>query len=276
MYSQGDQIKQTDFLGLLDVRAWVVTQSERRPLPVDRLDTEFVAFFVNLEDGAHDLEVQVVAPTFVRNVTVPFVVSNPLHVDLVQKPGEEAIAWVQFSHPQVDYATVRATGIVRKPPQITSLIPGERMPGGLWRIPLGFSGGIVEVAFSAAGNYLDGKGVFLKSKPHAVNLPLALGEKLTLCFDAQGKLISLPVEKPQAVDSFRRDRPAVAEQLAGELATANAPGEVPIADVPSMPLEPQLPPIPIWFVALITLLNFAIGGVIWWLNKPKSLPSAPA
>jgi hypothetical protein len=274
LFSQGLQISDADFLDLLDIRAWVVTQGERRPLPVDRQDSEFTAFFVNLDNGAHDLEVQVVAPTFVRSVTVPFVVNNPLRVDIMQQPGEEAIAWVQFSHPEVDYASVRTTGIVRKPPQIAALIPGKRMPGGLWRIPLGFSDGIVEIAFSAAGNYLSGKGVFLKSKPHAVNLPLGTEEKLTLRFDAQGKLINLPVGKHQA------DAINDAEQISGDFKTANNPAGVAASKAGAMPAstppEPQLPLLPLWFVALIALLNFAIGGAIWWLNKPKPLPFTPA
>jgi hypothetical protein len=71
-----------------------------------------------------------------------------------------------------------------------------------------------------------------------------------------------------------------AEQIPGDFETANNPGEAAAAMVgaerQSAPPEPQLPLIPLWFVALITLLNFAIGAVIWWLNKPKVLPFTPA
>ncbi|MCR9258481.1 MAG: hypothetical protein NXH95_02070 [Pseudomonadaceae bacterium] len=267
----GDQlISLPSFLDLLQVRAWVHSGADRSPLPVERVDTQYVAHFVTLDDGFHELEVEIVAPTFKRRFLMPFTVANPMLVDILADENGQATAWFQFSHPEVDYATLKATGMVRKPPQIASLIPGQALPAGVWRIPLDQNDGIVEVSFSAAGNYLDGSGLFIKTKPHAISLPLMAGERLRLRYDAQGKMIEMP-----APDLF------LAEGLAEETDTAYAEPST-TTQTPASAAEPtaavpaasELPLIPLWFVALISLLNFVLAAGIWWLNKPKPLELA--
>ena len=266
LFDGGQLISMPSFLDLLEVRAWVHSGADRSPLPVERVDTQYIAHFVTLDDGFHELEIEIVAPTFKRRFIMPFTVANPMLVDILADEKGQAIAWFQFSHPKVDYATLKATGMVRKPPQIASLVPGQALPAGVWRIPLDQNDGIVEVSFSAAGNYLDGSGLFIKTKPHAISLPLMAGERLRLRYDAQGKMVELP---------------APAAALSGEDATPDVePGVTPEATpsaaepAAAMPAAPELPLIPLWFVALISLLNFALAGVIWWMNKPKPLEFA--
>ncbi len=274
LYDNGRQIRDPAFLGLLDVRAWAIVDGERMPLPIDPTDGGFEAFFVNLHDGAHQFEVDVIAPTFSRVVSKPFVVSNPLRVEIREHADGGAAAWLHFSHPEVDYATVRTAALVRKPPQIATLIPGVRMPAGIWQIPLEDREGIVEIAFSIAGNYLDGKGVYVKTKPHALQLPLAPGSDVTLRYDAQGKLLSVP-ERPPAVAEASVPAPDAAA-VQTQAATGSA-AEVTPEVTPVPPETPPAPLIPLWFVGVISLLNLALAGFVWWLFKPAPLElAAPA
>ncbi|XOV82023.1 MAG: hypothetical protein ACFHXK_14280 [bacterium] len=254
------------FLDLLEVRAWVHSGGERSPLPVEREGVEYVAHFVTLDDGFHELELEIVAPTFKRHFRVPFTVANPMLVDILADEQGQPVAWFQFSHPSVDYATLKATGMVRKPPQIATLVPGQALPAGLWRIPLDQNEGIVEVSFSAAGNYLDGSGLFIKTKPHALSLPLLAGERVRLRYDAQGKMIEPPVN-----DALIESEALMSEPLPDEAPAVSAPVS---ESAPGAAPAPELPLIPLWFVALISLLNLALAGGIWWLNKPKPLELA--
>ncbi|MEM9622984.1 MAG: vWA domain-containing protein, partial [Pseudomonadota bacterium] len=131
LFSQGQLIEDAGFLDLLDVRVWLKDERQTVPLPVDRSNEAFQAFFVNLGDGAYELEVEVAAPTFRRHKTVPFVAANPLRVDFKSTADGELVAWLQFNHADVDYGTVRAGAKVRKPPQVGVIVPAERLPAGL-------------------------------------------------------------------------------------------------------------------------------------------------
>ncbi len=269
LYDNGSQIRDRAFLGLLDVRAWAIVDGERMPLPVDPADGGFEAFFVNLRDGAHQFEVDVIAPTFSRVISKPFVVSNPLRVEIRENAEGGVAAWLHFSHPQVDYATVRTAALVRKPPQIATLVPGVKMPAGIWQIPLEDRDGVVEVAFSIAGNYLDGKGMHVKTKPHALQLPLAPGRDVTLRYDAQGKLLSVPEMASVVAEAAMpvSDAAALPSQPPGG-------AEVSAEVQPALPEVRPAPLIPLWFVGVISLLNLALGGVVWWLFKPVPLVRA--
>ncbi len=275
LYSDGRLVQDEAFLGLVDLRVWLVEDNHRVPLPVERNGPLFEAFFVNIDDGAYHFEVQVVGPTFAQVRRVPFVAQNPLRVEVRQVPGEDGVAWLSFNHPEISYATVKGAAKVRKPPQAGVLVPAEKMPNGLWRLPLGQRDGIFEVAFSVSGNYLNNKGFFLKTKPVPVALPLAEGSTEVYRFDASGKRLTDPSLAP-AVDV--NEPPDPAALLAGD--PVAAPGTAarsdgaPEAEVLPPP-EPPAPLIPLWFVAAVTLLNLLIGAFVWWLYRPAPLALEP-
>lgn len=269
--SGGEVITNLDFLALLHIRAWVVFGTDREPLPIDIEGDTFVAHFVNLANGPHTFEFEVTAPTFTRHFEMPFLVANPLLVEIRNSVEEGMVAWLQFSHPELDYSRLKVSGIVRKPPHIASIVPASRMPGGLWKIPLGNPQGIIEVAFTVAGTYLNGKGVYVKTSVHAVTVPLEEGQEVVLRYDGNGKLLATPV--PQMLDFI--DEPESNGNTPNYgLATADALVDTQ-PPVTAEPQPPSLPLLPLWFVALIAVLNLAIGGVIWWLNKPRALPFTP-
>ena len=109
-------------------------------------------------------------------------------------------------------------------------------------------------------------GYLSKPKPHAISLPLIPGERLRLRYDAQGKMVEVPVNTPSLSD----------ESLISDASPPiTAASSVPPAEAAAVAqTEPELPLIPLWFVALISLLNFILAGGIWWLNKPKPLELA--
>ena len=110
LYDRGELIRDRAFLDLLDIRAWAVVDGERMPLPLDAIDDGYEAFFVNLRDGAHQFELDVIAPTFTRVVTRPFVVSNPLRVEIREDHRAHRGARAQAaadSHPATWYAYAR-------------------------------------------------------------------------------------------------------------------------------------------------------------------------
>ena len=271
LFSQGERITDQGFLSLLEVRAWLHMAGERLPLPVEVDNATYRAYFVNLKDGHHRLEVQVAAPTFRHHREVPFVVANPLRVEFRQAADGPAEAWLQFNHAQVDYATIKAAGKIRIPPGKARLVPAEKQPGGLWRIPLEARNGVLEHSFSFAGNLLNKKGFYVKTKPQTIQLPLTRGP-VVLRFDAAGR--RLQDLSPQAQVAEAALQTAHAFEKAPEIPTdATSAPPVPVAAVPEV-APPRL--IPLWFVGVISVLNLLLGGVIWWLFRPLPLPFDPS
>jgi hypothetical protein len=263
LFSRGQLVDDLEFLDLLDVRAWVLKSGDRVPLPIERKQFAFAAFFVNLEDGPQHLEVQVTGPTFQRRVRVPFVVHNPLQVEIARAPEGGHTAWIQFSHAMVDYGSVRVSAKVRKAPQPAQIVPALKSPAGLWKASIDWSEGILEATFSISGNYLNKEGFFLKTKPINVSLPAANEAPLVFTFDAEGN-------HTQAATAPVEDTPVASSMPAP---SASAPEPMGTVAPTSEPTE-EGPLIPIWFAGLIALLNLAVAAFVWWIFKPKPLPAS--
>ena len=267
LFSAGELLQHQGFLDLVDVQAWLVDQKSRRPLPVERQGESFNAYFVNLDDGAYDFVVTVTAPTFHRAMTVPFVVANPLRVDVRQ--GTDGVgAWMNFSHAEIDYRTLKGSAKVRKPPQVGQILPAEKLPAGLFHIPIAESEGVVELTFTVSGNYLNGEGFFLKTERQTVTLPLVKTQVLR--FNAAGKRLANEVFGVDAeqVGGVAGMNPSLVLTEAEQFPDGAGQERL------QAPHEDSLPPLPIWFVGLISGLNLVIGAGIWWVNKPRSLTFA--
>ncbi len=275
IFSQGVKVENLDFLGLLQVQAWVQNERDRQLVPVSLEGNGFQVRFVHLRDGAHDLDVRVIAPTFSRRLQVPFVVSNPLGVEVTANTDGSALAWVQFAHADVDYGSLRVAARVRKPPGIARLIPAQPMPGGMWKIELlnesntqqpGYQG-IIEAAFSIGGNYLNGKGFFMKTKPQAIVLPLAEGEQIGLRFNADGKRLEDPEPGPEGGDW------EPLEELEAQNDIAGAELSMPVYQPPPAPEALKLP---LWLVGILSLLSVSLAGVLAWIYRPAPLSTGIA
>ena len=263
LFSNGQVVQNSAFLDLLKVRAWRVTDGEKVPLPVERNALVYEAFFVNLPDGAHDLQVDVQAPTFAHQVVTPFIAANPLTANLRGEANGAAAIWVTFNHSSVNYETLRVAAKLRKPPQIGSIVPAEKIPGGLWRIPVEIKEGIVEMSLTIAGNYLGGEGFFVKTKSLPINLPLEPSEEQFFRFDASGEHIVDPEPLHPTYDDPVGMQPDEPIAVASNLAEAGSVLEAAV--------EPPAVLIPWWFVLAISGLNLALAGFLWFLFKPQPL-----
>lgn len=264
-YSWGQRVDTPALLELLDVRATLIHGNKREPMPVEEEGSGYRVQLMNLDDGAYELEVAALAPTFQYQVTVPFEVNNPLRVEVRANEQGGAAAFLSFSHPAVDYVTVRTTIKQRKPPALGKLIPGEKLPGGVWRLPITEDTDFVKISFALSGNYLNGEGFFLKTKPVSLQLPLQDGTRLRFHFDAKGEqLKNAPQDEPESFESLLESSPP-------DASATQAPAAEPVPE-PAAEAVPEPPAsLPIWFVLVISLISVALGGAAWWFFKPDTL-----
>ena len=267
LYSWGDQVVSPAFLDLLEVRATLIQGGSRSVLPVDREQDAYRAYLINLDDGAYELETEVLGPTFHNKVLLPFQASNPLRVDIKGNQQGQATAWLSFNHPNVDYSTIRATIKQRRPPATARLVPGSKQPSGLWQMPLLQDEGIVEISFALRGNYLNGEGFFLQTKTLNLQLPLAWDYHQSFRFDARGETIETASEFAVEVEPVAAV--SAAEQIVGQTPISIAPGELPGTDL-SNP-EPAAEPLPWWVWLSGGIATLLIGLVCWWLFRPAPL-----
>ena len=258
LFHWGRRVEHGSFLDLLDVQATMIQAGVEQPLPIQREGSGYRAYFVNLQDGAYELVVKVQGPTFTNRLVLPFEARNPLRVEVAASDG--LAAWLSFSHHQVRYDSLRVSAKVRRPPNLGVIVPAQALPAGLWLVPLENTEGIVEMNFSLAGNYLNGEGFFLKTKPITLNLPLTSEDAQVFHFDAQG-------ERLDAIEVANRELDV----------SANAPEPEPELVVQATPVPevvPQEPPaktLPMWFVGAISFVSLLIAAALWWFLRPREL-----
>ena len=267
LFSNGERVKARKFLDLLDVRAWLIQGEDKQPLPVERADSAFEILFVDLDDGAYELEVGVVAPSFAQSTTVPFVVRNALRVD-VREGAQGVSAWLSFNHSEIDYRTVRASVSLRKPPELGVVVPARKMSGGVWQVPIDDTEGMLELAFSVGGNYLNGEGFYLKTKPVTLSFPRAAGDVETFRFDALGKAVEAPGRVQGAPGPVAQFVAMTAEEPGGQ--PTDQSEEVAHADAERSG-EGASTRLPLWFVGMISTVNLLVLLVIWWFLRPAAL-----
>lgn len=301
LFSGGQAVRAGEFLDRLEVRAWLIRGDSKEPLPVDRAEASFDIELADLDDGSYELEVGVLGPAFTQAATVPFVVRNPLRVD-VRHSDEGASVWMAFNHAEVDYRTLRASVKIRKPPELGVVVPAEKMPDGRWRVPLNETEGILELAFSIAGNHMNKKGFYIRTKPVLVSLPLVPETDEVFRFDALGNVRKRPGRDAKAQVPTARSNVVAAGQTGADAAErmptlqalAAVPqdtGEAVAEDEPlravhevkegvkekvkeAVKEKANDAPIrlPLWFIGVITMVNLLVLLVIWWFLRPRSLP----
>ena len=297
LYSHGQQVLDQTFLDLLDVRVWLNSAGERQALPVDAEAGHFRAYFVNIEDGAHELEVELVGPTFAQQAVRPFTARNPLTLEVRGEADGSHHAWVTFVHPELDARSIKISSKIRIPPQVGKIRPATRLPAGMWRVALDDSGGgddrnseIIELSLSLAGNYLSGEGFFLKTKPVALTLPLPPGQTERMRFDAEGHRIeALPDVEAEAVVIQSPTQTAVGIDLGDASIDSRGAGTL-VASAPDSPasvstmaqeraaLPPQSGAFSLsWlWIGLLTLATLLCITALAWFLKPPSLAELPA
>jgi hypothetical protein len=280
------------------VRAWLIQGDSKAPLPVERAEDSFEVVFADLDDGLYELKLSVMGPAFTQAAKVPFVVRNPLRVDVTQS-DEGASVWMSFNPGEIDYRTLRASVKIRKPPELGVVVPAEKMPDGRWRVPLNETEGILELAFSIAGNYMNKEGFYVRSQPVLVSLPLAPDSVETFRFDALGNTRARPDSAAKAQEATAQFDPGTGaltgetgEHAAGadEEGRRQTPQERAPEQQDAAKEHAQVAPtgaanetavnetkkdaptgLPLWFVGVISMVNLLVLVVIWWFLRPRPL-----
>lgn len=251
--SAGEAVTDRDFLGLLHLAARLDGPEGEVPLVVEPSE-QSGRFRVHLVDvwapGDYRLDIRLRGPTFAHRQSVPFVVKNPLQME-VRPEADGFVAWVEVAAPDLDYRSLRLAALIKRPPGAARPFVFERLPSGLWKLPVKGSRGLVEIALDIQGNYLSGNEFRMRSRPLKVTLPVT--DVLQQHLDLQGR----PVLRPAAVVEV----PAVPGAPPGPPAQP----KVPAADaVPAAETEDGLR-FPVWLAVTAAFVNLGIGLSTWWL-----------
>lgn len=254
MTSGGDPVTDPAFLKLLQVSAHLQGPDGEVPLVVE--PAESGRFSVNLlglrGKGDYVLVTRVQGPTFQQTLSLPFVLDNPLSVE-VHPAGDGFALWVHAAAAGLDHHSLRLAALVKRPPAAAKLFPLESMPAGMWKLTVPGARGLVEVTLDLQGKYLNGREFSLRTEPIRVVLPVSEVQYVNLDLQGRPLLSSLPpTESPAAPEAA--DQPSAAPP----------PGQVPLP-VP-MPATPAAASeVPGWLMAAAVVVNLGLLGVLWWL-----------
>jgi len=264
LFAGAEAVTDESFLGMTRADAKLIGEGETLPLFVERLPDGI--FRIRLTDavsgGKWTLDIGLDGPTFAREVSIPFVLANPLEVS-VRQDGKDLVAFARFANASVDPRSLKSTVQVRGPAQARQSIPATPFPGGLWQIVIPDAKGDVEIALSFYGRYQNQNLFELHTEALKVVAPLAAEQVFR--FDAKGKALAKKVPAPETDDLT----PSVASRsAAGEADAIGSPGsDLPVAKVAEISDEPELP---IWFVAAASVLNLLVAvGLGWFLSRPR-------
>ena len=262
LLSNGRPLADREFLDLLDVRATLEGPRDSQPLVVAAgADGTFTLQLLEVTDsGDHVLRVSVRGPTFEREVLRSIAVRNPVTLD-VRPTADGAVVWAEVNSAGVDFRSLRVTAKVRQPPGLARVVPAETMPGGLWKIMVEGTRGIVDVSLDISGNFLNKKNFRLKTEPMSFTFPVL--EPIHFNLDLSGSQIqSKPVIRavePPASPAGGLDSPP-APDLTAETGLEPA-GESGLV-------------LPWWFALAAASINVLLVAALWWLLKPSRAASA--
>lgn len=246
LVSDGQVVRDDDFLDLLDVSAELQGPEETIPLIVER---EGGGFRVNLlgprKAGDYVLQTRLAGPTFDQALALPLALVNPLGID-IQPATDGFTVWARVAAPGLEHDSLRIAALMTRPPGAMRLRPMERHPGGLWKLAVPGARGMVEFSLDISGNYINSKDFNLRTDPIRVVLPVTEPAEVNLDIDGQPLIVAAAPE---------------AETTGGE----HPPAPVGARPQASAAEEAAGLRLPDWFVALAGLINLALGTALWWL-----------
>jgi len=267
LLSNGRPLADREFLDLLDVRATLEGPRDSQPLVVAAgADGVFSLRLLEVtESGDHVLRVSVRGPTFEREVLRSIVVRNPVALDVRPTP-EGVVVWAEVNSAGLDFRSLRVTAKVRQPPGLARVVPAQVMPGGLWKILVEGTRGIVDISLDISGNFLNKQNFLLKTEPVSFTFPML--ERMRFNLDLNGNQVQMepdiqPMERQTSTSGTLESPPA--PDLAGT-------GLVPLSETGLV--------LPWWFVLAVAVGNLLLVAGLWWMLKPSraasTLPDAVA
>lgn len=273
LFSGPNAVTDESFLALTDTHAELIGETDSVALFVERVPGGVfrVRFGDAIAGGQWTLNIGLTGPTFARQVSIPFVLANPVEV-IVRQGGKDLVVFAEFADGSVDYSSLTSTFQVRNAAGERHSLPATPFPGGLWQIviPEADAKGEIEIALNFFGRYQNQKPFVLHTEAFEIQTPLKAEQVFR--FDAKGK--ALEGRKPVLKSAQHKSTAAVQTSSLEPNASGNPGGKASVAKgegVDSTPHEPQLP---IWFVAAASLLNLLVAiGVGWFLSR-KQIPKA--
>ncbi|MEZ5560211.1 MAG: vWA domain-containing protein [Pseudomonadales bacterium] len=257
--SAGEPVTDAQFLDLLRVSASLSGPRGETPVLAEREGAGWQVHLLDLDEaGEYLVKVQIEGKTFRRELATPFSVRNPLSME-IRPDTSGAVFWIELNAPDVDQRTVQVAARLKHPPGAARVVPVQRLPGGLWKLVAEDARGLLEASLHIQGNYLNGKEFLVSTAPVRVTLPMTVTQHAR--FDLRGRAL---------VD---RVAPDIDGGAAADAAAGSAGGAVPPAPAVSAVqaaapgTEPEAT-VPLWFAALLGVVNLLVGAMLWWLVRP--------
>ena len=273
LFTGADAVTDESFLSLTDADAELMGETDSVPLFVERVPGGVfrVRFSDAIAGGEWKLNIGLTGPTFARQVSIPFVLSNPVEV-IVRQDGKDLVVFAELADGSVDYSSLTSTFQVRKTAGERRSLPATPFPGGLWQvvIPDADAKDEIEIALNFFGRYQNQKPFVLHTEAIKVQTPLK--DEQVFRFDAKGQ--ALEGRKPVVKSAKHKTRAAVESSSHEPNASGSPAGKVSISKgeaVGSIPHEPQLP---IWFVVGASVLNLLVAIGLGWFLSRKQIPKA--
>ncbi|MCB1686420.1 MAG: hypothetical protein KDI31_18120, partial [Pseudomonadales bacterium] len=272
--NRGRPVSDPDFLALLQIRA--VIAAGQGPIPVlvdDRGAGRYQLKLLALEEqGEHEVRVQVTGPTFSRELVAAFTVRNPVALSILPD-AQGTLVWLELNSAEVDYQGLVVSALARQPPAAGKPVAIEALPAGLWKMRLPEARGALELTIDIEGNYLNQSPFRLQTEPIVLSMPLR--SPLAVNLDLSGTKLA---GKGEVGQRFRTgtDAPVPAPARPGsrgalDAATASTRDSSEAGDL-TPAREDSL--IPLWFAALLAVLNLAVGLSVWLLLKVPEAATA--
>jgi hypothetical protein len=253
LVSDGEEVRDRDFLALVSVSVRLVGADGSTPLVVEPAASG--RFRVNLlalrEQGDYRLETRIWGPTFDQNLTLPLALRNPLSIE-VRPVDDGFVVWTRVHAPELHHQSLRLAAMVKRPPAAARLVPVQRLPSGMWKLDVPGDRGMVEVTLDMQGRYLNDRPFELRTEPIRVILPVTDVQQVNLDLRGQPMLVAAPAQQSAATDTAGT-RPAV------------PPGARSAGVARSGDAEDAAGRLPVWLALVVGALNLAMGLSVWWL-----------
>ena len=276
LFAGAHAVTDESFLVLARADAELIGETESVPLFVERVPGGVfrIRFSDTINAGHWKLNVGLAGPTFSRQVSIPFVLANPVEV-ILRQDGKDLVAFAEFTDASVDFGSLTSTFQVRatsgEGPSVEGhSLPAIRYPGGLWKvvIPDADAKGEIAIALNFFGRYQNQTSFVLHTEFFNVETPVEA--ERVFRFDTKGKALEgrKPAEnsvqhKPAAGVHSSSDEPSATGDSGGAKSKSKA------ETVATVPHEAELP---IWFVAAASVLNLLVAIGLGWFLSRKQIP----
>jgi hypothetical protein len=273
LFVGADAVTDESFLALTRADAELIGETESVPLFVERVSGGiFRVRFSDAINGGHwKLNIGLAGPTFARQVSIPFVLANPVEVILRQE-GSDLAVFAEFADASVDHGSLTSTFQVTRTSGEDYSLPATKFPGGLWQIviPDADTKGEIDIALNFFGRYQNQTPFVLHTDAFKVETPLKTEQFFR--FDAKGN--ALKSRNTVAKSAQPNATPAVHSPSHESDAAGGREGKKSASNGEGVASPRHEQELPIWFVASASILNLLVAVGLGWFLSRRRIPQA--